>query len=268
MSSRISQAIEKANREKAAAFIPYLTGCLPDLGASVALCLAFDRAGADVIEVGLPFSDPQADGPVIQKASTMALEAGATTDSVLEMVRLASAKCEAPILIMTYYNPVFVMGLDKFAEKAAEAGVAGILIPDLPPEEATPWLEAAQKAGLDTIFMAAPTTTPERLDTILKVCQGFLYYVSMTGVTGSDLEVGNALLQELAEVKAKAQVPVAVGFGIAHPEQMAGLAPQADGIVVGSALMRPLVAEGDLKENLAKSEALARELSSALSLKK
>ena len=147
MSSRISQAIERANREKAAAFIPYLTGCLPDMESSVGLCLAFDRAGADVIEVGLPFSDPLADGPVIQKAGAMALEAGATTDTVLEMVRLASEKCQAPILIMTYYNPVYAMGLEKFAKGAAGAGACGVLIPDLPPEEAGPGSRLRERPG-------------------------------------------------------------------------------------------------------------------------
>ena len=264
MNSRISQAIEKANREKAAAFIPYLTGCLPELDASVELCLAFDRAGADVIEVGLPFSDPQADGPVIQKASTMALEAGATPETVLEMVRRASAKCGAPILIMTYYNPIYAMGLEKFAQRAARAGAAGVLIPDLPPEEAGPWLAAAEDAGLDAIFMAAPTTTPDRLETILKVCKGFLYYVSMTGVTGSELEVGNSLLDQLARVKAVSSVPVAVGFGISHPKQMTSLAARADGIVVGSALMKPLTSEGEREKSLAEAGELAKSLAAAL----
>ncbi|MBI4800484.1 MAG: tryptophan synthase subunit alpha, partial [Desulfarculus sp.] len=163
MSQAIAQAFAAARQEGRAAFIPFLSGGLPDMATSARLLRELDQAGADVIEVGIPFSDPMADGPVIQEASKRALDAGATPVGVLEMIAGLKGSVKAPLVVMTYYNPVLNLGLEVFAQRSAGAGVAGVIVPDLPPEQAAPWLKAARAAGLDTIFTAAPTTPPGRL---------------------------------------------------------------------------------------------------------
>jgi tryptophan synthase alpha chain len=264
MNSPIAEAIRAARAQGGCAFIPYLTGGFPDMGLCRELLMSFDKAGAQVIEVGIPFSDPLADGPVIQAASHQALTSGTTPLSVLQMIAQVSAKVAARLVVMTYYNPVQAMGLGAFAERAADAGVAGVLIPDLPPEEAAPWLEAARKKNLDTIFMAAPTTPEARLPIILEPCRGFLYYVSMTGVTGSGLELGGELTGNLDRLRARTTLPVAVGFGVARPQQAKGLAPHADGVIVGSAFMKAVLEADSPALGVAKAAQLAGELGLAL----
>lgn len=238
MSVSIAQAFARAGAEGRAAFIPFMTGGFPDRAAFAEIVLALDEAGADVIELGVPFSDPLADGPVIQAASKQALDQGVTPTEVLALAGELAPKLKAALVVMTYYNPVLRLGLEDFAARAAKAGVAGVIIPDLPPEEAGPWGRAASAQGLDTIFMAAPTTTPERLEVIRGVCSGFLYYVSMTGVTGAGLSVDGELAAGLARTRAGSKLPVAVGFGVAEPAQARALAPLADGVIVGSALVK------------------------------
>jgi tryptophan synthase alpha chain len=238
MSLSIAEAFARAHQEGRAAFIPFMTGGFPDRQAFRDIVLALDQAGANIIELGVPFSDPLADGPVIQAASKQALDQGMTPAEVLALAAELSPRLKAALVVMTYYNPVLRLGLASFAEQAAKAGVAGVIIPDLPPEEAGPWSHAAQAQGLDTIFMAAPTTTPERLEIIRGVCRGFLYYVSMTGVTGSGLNVDGELAAGLARVRAGSPLPVAVGFGVAEAAQTRALAPLADGVIVGSALVQ------------------------------
>lgn len=249
--SAIARAFAQAAAKGRRAFIPYLTGGWPNRADSAEMILALDAAGADVIEVGLPFSDPLADGPVIQQASKQALDAGVSTRAVLEMAAELSPRVSAPLVLMTYYNPVHRLGLQAFAERAAAAGAAGVIIPDLPPEEAGPWVAAARTAGLDTIFLATPTTDDGRLEAVLRVAGGFLYYVSITGVTGAGLQVGRDLLAHLDRVRAAAALPVAVGFGVATPDQAAALAPAADGVIVGSALIKLLAGQEDQAARLA-----------------
>ncbi len=238
MSGAIATAFENAAARERAAFIPYVTGGFPDPDTCLALMQALAESGADLIEVGLPFSDPLADGPTIQATSQRALEAGATPRSVLGLVERAAGLLDIPLVLMTYLNPVLAMGYQDFASAAAAAGAAGVIVPDLPPEEADPWRGAARDSGLDTIFLAAPPTPAERLRRILAASSGFVYYVSLTGVTGSGLELDPTLLAAVSAVRRAAQLPVAVGFGVARPEQARALARVADGVIVGSALMR------------------------------
>jgi tryptophan synthase alpha chain len=242
--SEIQRAFAEAASENRAAFIPYLTAGFPDPDTFLTLLSTLRENGADVIEVGLPFSDPTADGPVIQQASTMALSAGITPGSTLNLIARAKKTVDCPIVLMTYYNPVQNYGLARFAVDARTADASGVLIPDLPLEEAAPWEIAAAEAGLDTVFMAARTTSRERLTKIVGHTRGFLYYVSLLGVTGSDFTLTDELSTEISRVKEDSPVPVAVGFGVSRPEQAAALARLADGVIVGSAIIRTiLVAE-------------------------
>jgi len=243
VSATIAQAFAAAAAAGRAAFVPFVSGGFPSPDACAHLVLALDALGAEVIELGVPFSDPLADGPVIQAASHRALTAGMTPAGVLDLAAGLAPRIRAALVLMTYYNPVVRMGLGEFARRAAGAGAAGVIVPDLPPEEAGPWREAAGAAGLDTIFMAAPTTPQKRLPLILEACRGFLYYVSLTGVTGAALNLDGGAMAKLAAVRAKSPLPVAVGFGVSGPEQAAALAGAADGVIVGSALMRPLLAD-------------------------
>lgn len=264
MSSPISHAFAAARGQGRCAFAPFVTGGFPDQAVCLELMATLDQAGADLIEVGLPFSDPLADGPVIQRSSQLALEAGATPAGVLELVARAAGRVAAPLVLMTYINPMLAMGLAEFAARAAGAGVAGVIVPDLPPEEAGPWIEAARGQGLDTIFLAAPNTPPERLARIAALSRGFLYYVSMTGVTGADLALEAGLLDSLQRARQVADLPVAVGFGVATPDQARGLAPAADGVIVGSALVRQMLQAPDPRAGLAACGELARALARSL----
>lgn len=263
--STIRQAFQKAKANNRAAFIPYVAGGYPDKKTCVQLIKALDEAGADIIEVGVPFSDPVADGPIIQKASKLALDAGITPEGILEMVASLTGSVSAPLVLMTYYNPILAMGLEAFAERAAKAGVAGVIVPDLPPEEAGPWLKAARERGLDTIFLVTPGTSPARQKAVLEVCSGFLYYVSMYGVTGGKLDLSVDRLANIQQVrKAAGDLPVAVGFGVSSPEQAAALADVADGVIVGSALVKRMVEAQSREDGLSEAGQLARQLSAKL----
>jgi tryptophan synthase alpha chain len=250
MTSIISRRFEEARSRGRCGYVPYVTGGFPDPDACLEVMAVFDQCGADVIEVGLPFSDPLADGPVIQATSHLALEAGATPRGVLESIGRAAPTLSAPVVVMTYYNPILQMGLEAFAKMAGDNGVAGVIVPDLPPEEAGQWLEVARKHRLDTIFMCSPGTPDQRLARIGSVCRGFLYYVSMDGVTGSDLSLDRSRLAAIDRVRRTASLPVAVGFGVAGADQARRLAAVADGVVVGSALMKPLLNGEPLAEGL------------------
>jgi tryptophan synthase alpha chain len=257
--SRIEEAFQRARCEGRCAFIPYLTGGFPDPESCVELLVTLDRNGADLLEVGIPFSDPLADGPTIQWSSRKALDAGVTPEGVLRLLDHAKAEIRAPIVLMTYWNPILKRGPEDFASKAKDTGVAGIIVPDLPPEEAGPWVDAAWTLGIDTIFMASPTTPLPRLERILSLCRGFLYYVSMTGVTGSELSVSRELIEHIQQIKARTRLPVAVGFGISTPRQARAFATAAHGVIVGSALIREVQAHG---ERTAQVEAVRRLVSS------
>ena len=265
--SYISEKFAAAKNEGRCVFIPYVTGGYPDDDACLELVKALDRAGADVIELGIPFSDPLADGPTIQLSSKLALESGTTPQKVLDICAKAKPEVSAALVVMTYVNPVLQMGYEKFAKAAARAGVSGVIIPDLPPEEGADWIKAAGDSGVDPIFLTAPTTPDQRMTQVSRASGGFLYYVSMTGVTGSALKVTDEMKNNLNRVRRASQLPVAVGFGISKPEQAAMLAPLIDGVVVGSALVKIMLDAPDPQSGIARAAELAKNLSSALKLK-
>lgn len=245
MTSKITSQFENAARQNRAAYVPFIMGGFPNDDTFVRLLKALDDCSADVIEVGVPFSDPLADGPTIQKAGKIALDNGASLRKILGTLSDVSVGIHAPIVLMTYWNPILRMGVDEFAEKAKAANISGVIIPDLPPEEAGYWIEVARSYEIDTIFMVAPTTTPKRLETIVNLSKGFVYLVSMTGVTGSALVVDDELLKTVVNVKRLTSVPVAVGFGVSNPEQAGALSNVADGVIVGSALIKKCLETDD-----------------------
>jgi len=258
--SRIQATFEALRQSGKKALIPFVTAGDPSLAATEALIPALAAAGADLIELGIPFSDPMADGPTIQAASQRALEAGAGLAKVLDLVRRVRRSCKTPIVLMGYFNPVFIYGSERFAQDAAEAGVDGLLLVDLPPEEADEIHAPLKRAGIDLITLLAPTTPPERRERLAAAGEGYLYYVSMTGVTGSRSVDAAAIAADVAELRRLARVPVAVGFGISSAADAAAVSRFADGVVVGSALVKLLAEAGGDAERLTSAGNFIREL--------
>ncbi len=252
----IQEAFEIARAEKRAAFIPYITAGDPDLAGTRLFVHALTKAGADIIELGVPFSDPVADGPVNQAAATRALNNGTTLEGILLMVReLRAEGVRTPIVLFTYLNPIYRMGYSEFAAAAKESGVSGVLCVDLPPEEAAKtYLPTLKAAGLDTIFLASPTTADDRLALIDSSSTGFVYYASRTGVTGVQQNLSSTLNAELERVRRELKKPIAIGFGISTPEHVRALAPNSDAVVVGSALVKII-------EQSKNADAAARDIS-------
>ena len=265
---RVRAAFERAAGEGRAAFVAYLTAGYPDADRSLAAGRALARH-ADLIEVGLPFSDPLGDGPTIQRASEAALAAGATTRSTLELVRRLRAETTLPIAVMTYYNPVFAYrgpagsGERAFVGDAAAAGVEALILPDLPPDEGASLIEAAREADVATVFLVAPTSTDERIRRVTSACSGFVYAVSVTGVTGARDGVPDEVADLVRRAREAAGLPVAVGFGVASPATAARVGRVADGVVVGSALVERV---GRMRgpEDVGELESFAGELAAAL----
>ena len=224
--------------------VAYLTAGDPDPVSSLAYFRAAADAGADILEVGVPFSDPTADGPVIQAASQRALKGGATLAKILAMIAAFRRTSAIPIVLFGYYNPILSYGPDKFAADAAASGIDGILVVDLPPEEAGELRRHTDKAGLAFITLVAPTTDSPRVKKILRGATGFVYYISVTGVTGTAAALPDDVRRDVERIKAMTPLPVAVGFGIATPAQAAAIAPLADGVVIGSALVRLISEKG------------------------
>lgn len=243
-SSRIARRFVERTAEGRTTLIPYVTAGFPEVATTARLLRALDDAGADIIELGIPFSDPLADGPTIQASSFRALENGVTVEVVLDMVREFRTDRETPLVLFTYLNPVFHYGLERFCADAAEAGADGILLTDLP-AGSDPDLEGIlERAGLDLIRLLAPTTAPDRIARVAEGGRGFLYYISRTGVTGARQALRAELADEVDGLRARVGLPVAVGFGISSPEQAREVAGVADGVVVGSALIQRLDATG------------------------
>jgi len=238
--SRISRRFADLRRAGEMGLVAYLTAGDPSLDATEKFVLALAGAGADVIELGVPFSDPVADGPVIQRASERALRAGTTLTGVLSLVKSLRKKTDVPLVLFSYYNPVLQMGLEKFADAAKEAGADGVLITDVTPEEGVEYRAAMSSRGLDTIFLAAPTSTDERLAMIAKASSGFLYLISRTGVTGAKDQLAEELPALARRVRRVTDLPIAVGFGISQPGHVALLGGLADAAVVGSALVEEI----------------------------
>jgi len=241
--SRIAARFAELARANRAAFIPFITAGDPDAETSSAILERLPGAGADLIELGVPFSDPMADGPAVQASSLRALNAGMRVTKVLAMVRrFRERDRDTPIILMGYFNPIHRYGVEAFARDAAEAGVDGLITVDLPPEEDAVLREPANNCGLDIIRLATPTTDEKRLRTILDGAGGFLYYVSIAGVTGTKSYAQSDVASALAKLKQRSKIPCAVGFGIKTPEQAAAIARMADGAVVGSAIVSRIAA--------------------------
>lgn len=231
MFNRLAERGEKA-------LIPYITAGDPDLATTRRLVLEMAAQGADLIELGIPFSDPLADGPTIQAACLRALKNGVHLEDILKLVADLRKDTDIPLVLMGYYNPIFHYGLERLAQDAAQAGVNGFIIPDLPGEEAGPWRAAANQTGLATILLAAPTSGAERIRGIGQLTSGFLYYVTVTGITGARTGLPQELHTALRELRSLVTCPIAVGFGISTPAQVKDLAPLVDGVVVGSAIVQ------------------------------
>jgi len=256
--NRIEKTFRRLKGQNRKGFIPYIMAGDPSLEKTRETVLLLERCGADIIELGVPFSDPLADGPTIQAAAQRALEQGVALKDVIGLVRALRKDCAVPVVLMTYYNPVFRYGDERFVKDAGDAGVDGVIIPDLPPDEAGGLIGAAKKAGLATIFLLAPTSTPERIRKVAKASQGFIYYVSMTGITGSKLLVDGTIQESIGNIRAASGKPVAVGFGVSTAGDARAVAEHADGVIIGSAIVKKL------HESPESLEGFIRELRSAI----
>lgn len=255
----LREVMQAARKDGKSAFIPFVVAGDPDMETSGKIIMALEAAGADALELGVPFSDPVADGVTVQRASERALEKGATLKGVLGLVKsLREQGLKMPVCLFSYLNPIYKMGYEAFIKAAQEAGAQGALIVDLPPEEAGDYRIAAQKSGFETVFLCSPTTSPERLKLVDESSTGFVYYVSREGVTGAQTALPQQLEAKIAAMKQSLSNPVAVGFGISTPEHVQALRGKADGIVVGSALVKII------EENPANADTAVAERTRAL----
>ncbi len=260
----ISRCFETLRRNQECALIPFITAGDPDLETTAKALQVLDHAGADIIELGVPYSDPLADGPVIQAAATRALQRGTTLEQVLEMLKEISPSLRSPIILFTYYNPILHRGVDKFLEQIKEAGVSGLVVPDLPLEEAAGLLKPASEVGIDLTLLVAPTSSPERIEAIARASQGFIYLVSVTGVTGIRTEMHTRVGDLLQQIRNVTDKPIGVGFGISDPQQARQVrAWGADAAIVGSAVVKRL-AEGTPEQGLEAITQFCQNLKTAL----
>jgi len=238
--NRIDKKFKDLKFLKRRAFIAFITAGDPDLKTTSKLVEALEGAGVDIIELGIPFSDPLADGPIIQASYFRALKKGATVKKILELVKRLRLKTSIPIAFMSSYNPILHFGEEKFVEGCADAGVDGLIIPDLPPEEAQMLRQAAKRYDIATIFFVAPTTQNERIKANTKASSGFVYYVSLTGITGTQKAVARSVVKQINHIKRFTQKPVCAGFGISTPQQVKDIGRVADGVIVGSAIVKKI----------------------------
>jgi tryptophan synthase alpha chain len=263
MPSRLTAAFDALRTAQRPGLVTYTTAGDPDIVRSADLLRALDRAGADVLEVGVPFSDPMADGPVIQRATERAIAAGANLRVTLDIIRRVRRDVQAPIVVFSYANPLLRMGMAEFAREAAAAGVDGVLALDLPIEEAGAFQHTMDAAGLDTIFLLSPTTTDERIQKAARLGRGFLYAISRLGVTGARDQVAAGADAMVRRIRAFTSLPVALGFGISRPEHVAEVGGFADAAVVGSALVSLIAAESGSPQLIERIEAYVRSLRAA-----
>lgn len=254
--SRVTDAIDAAHADGRGAFVGYLPIGYPDLDTSVEAAVALAEAGADVLELGPPYSDPVMDGPVIQEATGAALAAGFRLRDTFTAVRAIAERTDVPILVMTYWNPVVQYGVDRYADDLAAAGGAGLITPDITPDAAADWIAASERTGLDRVFLAAPTSTDERLDLIVRSSTGFVYTVSTMGITGERAELDAAARTLVARLRDHGAERACVGIGISTPDQVAGVMEYADGAIVGTSLVRAL-RDGGIDGLSAEARALA-----------
>ncbi|MFH1354892.1 MAG: tryptophan synthase subunit alpha [Candidatus Omnitrophota bacterium] len=236
--NRIEAKFKKLKKEKKKAFIAFITAGYPDLNTTRELLYEFDRIGVDLVELGVPFSDPLADGPLIQEASQAALKKKVNLGAILNLVKTVRKRINLPLCLMTYYNPIFAFGEKAFVKKALESGVDGVIIPDLPPEEGKGFIKLAHKLGLDVICSISPTTSSRRIKYIANLARGFIYYVSLTGVTGPRQNLPAELITNLKNLKKYTSKPICVGFGVSSRPQIEQIYRVADGVIVGSAIIR------------------------------
>jgi tryptophan synthase alpha chain len=258
--TRITQLFARLKREKRKGFIAYITAGDPAPARTPSLVEALERGGADLIELGVPFSDPIADGPVIQRAGYRAIEAGTTVRKVLEIAAEIRTRSEIPLMLFTYLNPIMRYGIERLAHDAKAAGIDGCLLTDASVEEAGQYVHVMRAAGLDTVFLAAPTSTPRRLQLVAEYSTGFVYLVSRTGVTGERDSLSSAVAPLVASMRAVTSLPLAVGFGISTPEHVAEIGSQAEAVVVGSAIMRVIEQNRDNASLEIQLESFVREL--------
>lgn len=259
----IAETFARCKAEKRSAFIPFIMAGDPSLNACAKLLDALPGAGADIIELGIPFSDPMADGVVIQEAGMRALIAGMTLKGVLKLAADFRAKHATPLVLMGYLNPVFIYGYEAFARDAKAAGVDGIILVDLPPEEAAELEPLLTAQGIALVRLIAPTSVPERVPLLAQGAQGYLYYISITGITGAAAATPEAIAQKLAAIRTQTSLPVCVGFGVKTVEDVRGLAKLADGVVVGSAIVKHIQ---ETKGDVAKFSAFVRALADGCKL--
>jgi tryptophan synthase alpha chain len=236
--NRIDKTFKRLKETGKKAFIPYIMAGDPDLDKTMERVLMLEECGADIVELGVPFSDPVADGPTIQRAAERALNAGVSLKKMLAFMTELRKRSQVPIIFMTYYNPIYKYGEAAFVSDAAAAGVDGFIIPDLPPEEAGSLIKSCHSKELDAIFLVAPTSTEERMKRIISASKGFVYYVSMTGVTGTKLFLEDHFRNHVGRLKEMSGKPIAIGFGISTPDDARSMAAVADGVIVGSAIVR------------------------------
>lgn len=246
--NRIEERFKRLRGEGKKAFIPFITAGDPDLDTTYKLAVEFTRLGADVLELGIPFSDPLADGPTIQAAAQRALDNKTKVKDVLQLVRRLREKTDIPIVLLTYYNLIFRFGPQRFAAQAKQSGADGLIVPDLPPEEAGELRNAARESDLAIIFLAAPTSDIQRIKKIAALSRGFIYYVSLTGTTGARQSLPEELADKLRRIKEITTKPVCVGFGVSSPAQAQQIAKIADGVIVGSAIIKII------EQNLGRSD--------------
>ena len=246
--NRIEERFARLKRDRKKGFVVYIGAGDPDLAATQQLALAFDQAGVDVLELGVPFSDPLADGLVNQLAAQRGLESGTTPPKVLKTIAAIRKKSEIPIVLYIYFNLIHRIGMENFIRDAAKAGVDGLLVLDLPPEESDNYEALMKKYGLCHIYLVAPTTPEDRMAFIVKRGRGFIYYISREGVTGMQKKVASNLAEQVSKIRAHTKLPIAVGFGVSNPGQAKAVAKDADGVVVGSAIVNQIAEHGKSKD--------------------
>jgi len=264
MQNRIDQTFTRLKEKGEKGFIAYISAGDPNLAATRELALALEKSGVDLLELGVPFSDPLADGIVNQLAAQRALEAGTTPQGVLDCVREIRRDSQMPIVLYTYLNPVYMFGFQKFLSEAEKAGVDGLLILDLPPDEMDD--ELAFKGNLKCIRLIAPTTPPERVAEITAKADGFIYYISREGVTGEQVSVSDSIAERVAEIRKTTNLPVAIGFGVSNPDQAREVAQSGDAVVVGSAIVKRIAKYGRDAELIAKVAEFVEPLARAVKL--
>ncbi|MBD2123300.1 tryptophan synthase subunit alpha [Trichocoleus sp. FACHB-262] len=261
----VSQCFESLRDRGQCALIPFITAGDPDLATTAEALRVLDRSGADLIELGVPYSDPLADGPVIQAAATRALQRGTRLEAVLEMVRQVSPELRSPIVLFTYYNPILNQGIENFLKQIADAGVKGLVVPDLPLEESETLIQTAANLGVEVVLLVAPTSPRERIEAIARQAQGFIYLVSVTGVTGIRTELESRAQDILMDLRTITDKPIGVGFGISQPEHARQVMDWgADAVIVGSAFVKRL-ADGTPAQGLRAIEEFCRSLKIVIS---